>query len=351
MCVNISKILFNLKTMSLSVNVDSKFKEVESQLTDELTHVHLLTGSDVIKKKADSLNGLLGNATSNVESISGAAYIQSFEGGCIIATQVDDAHVFEIHGDIYKKWNELGREKFGLPITDETGTPDGVGRYNHFNNGSASIYWHPSTGAHAIYGAIRELWANIGWEASPLGYPTSDEITAPDNVGRMNNFQHGTIYWPSNNTTGAYILPDSHNWTDTIVTGGLAALGGNYELIFYRNGNFVFKGHMHDSGSDNYDAQLAVAIVDTLGTAYTMEYKGHTSGTWSSGSRDDDWEKKGFNATIAKNWGQMRFASYARVFNYNSAISTAVGDAVTEAVKKLVAAGIDAGVKAVVSLV
>ena len=33
----------------------------------------------------------------------------------------------------------------------------------------------PSTGAHEVYGIIRDAWADNGWEAGPLGYPTSGE--------------------------------------------------------------------------------------------------------------------------------------------------------------------------------
>ena len=48
------------------------------------------------------------------------------------------------------------------PVNDETATPGGgVGRYNHFQCGS--IYWKPATGAHEVHGAIRNLWAGMGW--------------------------------------------------------------------------------------------------------------------------------------------------------------------------------------------
>lgn len=100
---------------------------------------------------------------------------------------------FEIHGDIYKKWRALGGVRFGRPDTDETATPDGVGRYNHFNRGATSIYWSPKTGANAIWGDIRKLWARLGYERSYLGYPTSDEL--PFDGGRANAFQNGGIYW------------------------------------------------------------------------------------------------------------------------------------------------------------
>ena len=56
------------------------------------------------------------------------------------------SHAFEVHGDIRKKYDVLGGPggPLGLPLTDETATPDGVGRFNHFQGGS--IYWTPRTG-------------------------------------------------------------------------------------------------------------------------------------------------------------------------------------------------------------
>lgn len=73
-------------------------------------------------------------------------------------------------------------------------TPDGVGRYTHFQNGS--IYWTPNTGAFAVYGGIRDAWQKNGWEKGPLGYPVSDEFAAP--WGRQTNFEHGFITWTDN---------------------------------------------------------------------------------------------------------------------------------------------------------
>lgn len=40
----------------------------------------------------------------------------------------------------------------GQPKTIEQVCPDGVGRYRHYE--AASIYWHPQTGAHLIYGLM-----------------------------------------------------------------------------------------------------------------------------------------------------------------------------------------------------
>jgi len=117
--------------------------------------------------------------------------VRDFRGGSIYWSPATGA--FEVHGDIRLKWGQLGgtRSFLGFPVTDELGTPDGVGRFNHFQGGS--IYWTPNTGAHEVHGAIRDHWASMGWETSFLRYPTTDE--RPDGVGRFSQFQGGSIHW------------------------------------------------------------------------------------------------------------------------------------------------------------
>ncbi|WTW98289.1 hypothetical protein OG216_35325 [Streptomycetaceae bacterium NBC_01309] len=93
---------------------------------------------------------------------------QRFQNGMIVFTPERGA--LEVHGAIAHVWIDLGYFwSVGLPQTDERGTPDGVGRYNHFDNGS--IYWHPSWGAFPIPNPIRDRWASLGWEQGSLGYP------------------------------------------------------------------------------------------------------------------------------------------------------------------------------------
>jgi GH25 family lysozyme M1 (1,4-beta-N-acetylmuramidase) len=115
---------------------------------------------------------------------------------------------WSIHGNIQDHWSAMGWETspMGYPTTDETGTPDGIGRYNHFNkNGDiGSIYYTTQTGAWSLHGNIRIHWADLGYEQSPVGYPTSDETGTPDNIGRYNHFLNlttgsaGSIYWTPN---------------------------------------------------------------------------------------------------------------------------------------------------------
>jgi hypothetical protein len=113
----------------------------------------------------------------------------------------------EIYGAIRTRWGALGWELGGLsyPVTGELPTPDGRGRFNHFARGDgASIYWTPSTGAHEVYGRIRARWAQQGWERGPLGYPVSGEYAVPG--GRRSDFEGGSIRWDSARRV-AEILP------------------------------------------------------------------------------------------------------------------------------------------------
>jgi hypothetical protein len=102
----------------------------------------------------------------------------------------DAAGVHAVSGAALEKYKGVGEYHWLLPVNDTTGTPDGIGSYTHFQSG-ASIYWSPDTGAHLVYGAIRTLWEQLGWEKSYLGYPLTDE--SPAGNLRRSTFQHGAI--------------------------------------------------------------------------------------------------------------------------------------------------------------
>jgi hypothetical protein len=116
---------------------------------------------------------------------------------------------FEIHGDILQKYDEKGREDgfLGLPTEDTRALPENAGLVQVFDGGV--IYWSPNTGAHELHnGPILDRYASMGWEKSPLGFPTTDEGPAL-REGKYNHFQNGAIYWApelDNNNNNAYAV-------------------------------------------------------------------------------------------------------------------------------------------------
>jgi len=152
---------------------------------------------DAINEKYQQLgreHGVLGPARTDLTQCpDGLGFFVHYHNGSIYWSPRTNAH--EVHGAVRAKWASLGWERsfLGYPETDESPTPDGVGRFNHFQGGS--IYWTGGTGAHEVHGAIRNRWASLGWERSFLGYPITDETPGPNDTGRFNYFQHGMLYW------------------------------------------------------------------------------------------------------------------------------------------------------------
>lgn len=110
--------------------------------------------------------------------------------------------------DKYKEIN--GPESLGQPTQGITPCPDGMGFFQHYKKGEnalSSIYWHPDTGAHTVWGAIRTKWERSVWEVGLLGYPVTDENVAPgDDRGRFQHFQHGSIYHHPDTPQGESII-------------------------------------------------------------------------------------------------------------------------------------------------
>src|SRR5207302_1574807 len=128
----------------------------------------------------------------------GVGHYQYFQGGSIYWSPATGAH--EVHGAILGEWGSRGWERsvLGYPTSDESYTTGG--RYNSFQGGF--ILWSPASGAHEVHGAILSKYAAMGWQNSPLGFPVTDETSTPDGVGRYNHFQGGAIDWTP--ATGAH---------------------------------------------------------------------------------------------------------------------------------------------------
>lgn len=169
----------------------------------------------------------------------GAGRFRHYKGGSIYWHPTTNAH--EVHGTIINRWGQMGWEKsvLGYPITDETKTPDGVGKFSHFQHGS--FYWKPSISAHEVHGAIRQLWANSGWETNAqLGYPISDELPAANgSPNRYGDFENGVLYWKSGATKALTLSKLTLNNASRTAAEVLAAIRGIMDPLLIRE----FDGH------------------------------------------------------------------------------------------------------------
>ena len=125
--------------------------------------------------------------------------VQGFQGGATYWSA--DRGARAVWGEINVRWRAYGGERgpLGVPLTSEAGTGAG-GVMAQFAGGRA--YWHPSAGAHVVYGAILATYLAAGGPTGRLGTPTSSEHDVPG--GRANDFAGGMIRWDA--ATGAVTL-------------------------------------------------------------------------------------------------------------------------------------------------
>ena len=123
-----------------------------------------------------------------------------FDGADIYWSPATDGH--EVHGAIRDHWQALGGADgfLGYPLTDETlvlDTGTEIGRMNLFQGGS--IYWSPASGAWEVHGDLRRAWLErYGGPTGALGWPVSDETSSPSGSLRYNDFANGCLAWPGN---------------------------------------------------------------------------------------------------------------------------------------------------------
>ena len=212
---------------------------------------HPLTGArkvhGLIHDKWAALNserGFLGYPKGDESDSDGGTpgRVSLFQGGAITWKKGTD-EAFETHGAIRSKHGEMGGEAnfLGFPVTDESSTPDGSGRLQHFEHGS--IYWKPSLSAREVHGHIRQYWADNGWENNPeLGYPISDETpTFAGSPHRFNDFENGVVFWRHGNDDAEALTP-APAWNRpaaevvSAIEGSLVAAIGAHAHLYLRSG-------------------------------------------------------------------------------------------------------------------
>lgn len=103
-----------------------------------------------------------------------------------------------VEGSILEKYNAFGgvASPLGMPTGAQESAPDG-GHVQEFAGGA--IYSNPATGAHVVWGKIRDAWLAEGGPSGKLGYPTTDETDIPG--GKQSEFSSGTITWVNDQIT------------------------------------------------------------------------------------------------------------------------------------------------------
>ena len=192
---------------------------------------------------------------------------QRFEFGTIVSHP--QAGVHEVHGAIHERYVALRRSRYGFPTTDETPTSDGRGRFNHFrapDGSECSIYWSPGNGAWEVYGPIRDLWAQQGWERGPLGYPTGDPkpTDVPGELGQT--FTGGRI---TLDPSGA--VADPMRWSQHFEGGGFS---GNVTVTIASTGQVLVNGRAQCGPPAAFSYHVQPMVTATDGRAIVLPHKG-----------------------------------------------------------------------------
>ncbi|WP_328291654.1 GDSL-type esterase/lipase family protein [Kineococcus sp. NBC_00420] len=204
---------------------------------------------------AGGRSSALGTCTGNEAPVNGGGAAQPFQNGSLYRSPATGAHT--LYGAIRGRYASAGWENspLGFPTTDEFEVRGGRGQ--HFQGGS--IYWSPATGAHDVAGAIREEWAVLGWENSPLGFPLTSEVPLPRDGGRLQRFSGGVVYWTAR--TGARTVRGAilSAWADTGYEGGRLGYptSDEYDVPGGRRSDFQF-------GSITWDAATGRVGVSTV---------------------------------------------------------------------------------------
>jgi len=145
-------------------------------------------------------------------------------------------------------------------------------------------------------------------------------------------------------------LPDTVTLDSGSITSGLT-IGGSARLVMSRGGDFTFSSHMHNSGGLGIDYLLTLVALTPSGIAYTVQHSGHTAGTLTPGSPDDDVPTTpGFNDRIRDNWDEASRASLTWTLHANDTLTPQIGAALEEALQDALKAAAQAATTAVIAL-
>ena len=110
------------------------------------------------------------------------------------------------------------------------------------------------------------------------------------------------------------------------------ALGGWAELELHSDGTYFFRGHMHDSGAEDYKFHIRAALTTKSGVALVATKSGDVDGTSTliNRERNFDWNDKGTNDLIRKEWADIKSGQFQVAKAYKGGITGGLKSALTD---------------------
>lgn len=138
--------------------------------------------------------GPMGARQGGPSTVGDGGVVQAYAGGKIYYTPTTGAHA--VTGAILSKYETVGGPTgdLGFPVATEA---DGGAPNSRVTVFSASdkpvIFWTPDNGAIVVRGAINAAWTKLGGAAGKLGVPTGEQSVDGDTVTQK--FSGGDISW------------------------------------------------------------------------------------------------------------------------------------------------------------
>jgi len=196
------------------------------------------------------------------------SWSQKYQNGAIIGTA--GTGFWESIGDTRTRWAQLGYQSGTMGYPTGPVTQTGAGSFQKYQNGY--IIGTSSTGYWESKGAIRERWAELGYQNGALGYPAGSEVYAGGGI-YYQKYEKGYIIGKSSSGFWESYGPTRTRW---------AELG-------YQNGPMGYP----------------TGPITPTGSGFFQKYQnGYIIGTSSTGY----WESKG---AIRKHWGQQGYQNGA----------------------------------------
>lgn len=176
---------------------DDDSDQVDSAISSVITTLPGGAGSETTTENDMGGMGGMGSETTTDGAEEGTATTTAAAAGESTTISTPDGDI-TVSGEVYKKYMAEGgaTSPLGMPEEAQEDGPDG-GMHQNFEGGT--IYWSSDTGAHIVWGEIRDAWEENGGADGALGYPTSDEKDIPG--GKQSDFTGGTITWIDGETT------------------------------------------------------------------------------------------------------------------------------------------------------